>query len=444
LEQAMPREVRQGQPFDYRLRVANAADCPVAEVAVVQRLPAGVRLLASHPQAEVEEGVATWRLGTLAVGESRLIQARAVTDDLGALTFCCDTLYRAPLCMTVASVRPELLLGLDVPAEGTPCDALPVKLSVRNTGTGACHDVRLQYQLPEGMAGPDDRRVYAFQVGTLPPGEARATQILVRPLRTGTFGHRALAVAADGLRSDASAETQVVAPALTVTMGGTDQQFAGRDVLYTFTVRNDGDAVARNVRVEDVLPAGVRVVRVRPEAVYAAGADRVTWRLEALPAGASVDFGLTVRSETAGSLANQVTARADCAQDAGASHTSRVNGVPAILLEVVDQDDPIEVGGRDTYVITATNQGTASCTNLVVQCVLEDYVRYAVSDGPSVATVKGQEVSFAPLPVLEPKAVAAWKVTCDALKAGDARFRVRLTADQLTRPVEETESTRLY
>lgn len=444
LEQVLPREVRQGQPFDYRLRVANYADCPVAEVTVVQHLPAAVSLLGSHPQAEVKDGVATWRLGTMAVRESRLIQVRATTADLGPLSFCCDTLYRAPLCVTILSTRPELLLTLEAAAEATPCDAVPVRLTVRNPGTGECRDVRLQYQIPEGMAGPDDRRQYVYAVGALPPGEARRTEIALRALRTGTFLHRAVAQSADGLRSDAEAETRIVAPQLTVTQTGTEQQFTGREVVYTFSVRNDGDAVARNLLVEDLIPAGARVVAVRPPAANAAGAERVAWSLAALPVGGQIDFAVTVKADAVGSFANQVTARADCARDATASHASRVRGVPAILLEVVDQDDPIEVSGQETYVITATNQGSAVCTGVTVKCILEENLPYASSAGPTVATVSGTEIAFAPLARIEPKATAVWKVVCNAATPGDVRFRVLLTSDQLTRPVEETESTRVY
>jgi len=444
LEQSLPREIRQGRPFDYRLRVANFADCPVAEVTVVQRLPAGTSLLGSSPQAEFRDGVATWRLGTMAVREARVIQARAVTDTTGPLTFCCDTFYRAPLCVTVLSTRPELLLSLDVAAEATPCDLLPVQLTVRNTGTGQCRDVRMQIQLPEGLTGTDGRRQYTFQVGALPAGEARRSQITMRASHTGTFQTQAVAVSADGLRTDAVAETRIVAPRLTVVQTGTTEQYAGREVVYRFSVRNDGDTAARNVMVDDQLPPGVRVVAVQPTAVQAAGSEHVAWRLAALPAGASVDFALTIKADAAGSFANQVTARADCAEDAAAQHAAVVKGVPAILLEVVDVDDPIEVGGQDTYVITATNQGTAACTNLVVRCVLEDFVDYASSDGPTAGSLTGQELVFSPLAQLEPKAVAVWKVVCNAKKAGDARFRVLLTSDQLTRPVEETESTRLY
>ena len=48
------------------------------------------------------------------------------------------------------------------------------------------------------------------------------------------------------------------------------------------------------------------------------------------------------------------------------------------------------------------------------------------------------------LPVLQPGARAEWQVVVKAVKAGDVRFKVEMTSDQLSRPVEETEATNLY
>jgi hypothetical protein len=53
-------------------------------------------------------------------------------------------------------------------------------------------------------------------------------------------------------------------------------------------------------------------------------------------------------------------------------------------------------------------------------------------------------VKFFPLSSLAPKAKAAWRVVVRAVRPGDVRFKVVLNVDQLTRPVEETESTHLY
>ena len=444
LEQWFPREVRTGQTFDYRMRVTNFADCPVSEVTVLQHLPQGVSILGSYPQAEVRDRIATWRLGTLAVHESRTIQVRGTAGTTGPLTFCCDTQYRAPSCVTIASTQPELFLGIESVPEATPCDVVPVRVAVQNRGTGQCTDVRVGIRFPPGMTGPDGGREYAFHVPVLAAGQIRRTEIHARVESTGTYRCQATAVSAEGLRVSADSEVLIVAPRLSVTQTGTATQFAGRDVTYTFVVRNDGDAPARNVIVEDTLPAGAQVVALAPDAAQSASGGTVTWHVTELRAGAAMDFSVTVRSGIAGRYANHVSARADCAGDASATHSAQVQGIAAILLEVIDEEDPIEVGSTETYIITATNQGSAVGTGITIRCTLEDNVKYVSSDGPTLATVSGNDIAFAPLAYLAPKAAAVWVVTCRALTEGDVRFRVQLTSDQLTRPVEETEATRIY
>jgi uncharacterized repeat protein (TIGR01451 family) len=121
-----------------------------------------------------------------------------------------------------------------------------------------------------------------------------------------------------------------------------------------------------------------------------------------------------------------------------------VAGVPGVLLEVGDVDDPVEVNGRTAYVITVTNQGFAVSTNIKIVCVLEENVKYLSSSGVTSGTLEGNTITFAPLASLPPKAKATWKVAVTAIKAGDSRFKVTMITDQLTRPVEETEATRVY
>ena len=119
-------------------------------------------------------------------------------------------------------------------------------------------------------------------------------------------------------------------------------------------------------------------------------------------------------------------------------------GIAAVLLEVVDISDPIEVGGQETYVITATNQGSALDHNVQITCVLEDAQEYVSSDGPTRATVEGRTIRFAPLGTLPAKQKATWRVVVKALRAGDIRFSVTMNTQELGRPVEETEATRQY
>ena len=111
---------------------------------------------------------------------------------------------------------------------------------------------------------------------------------------------------------------------------------------------------------------------------------------------------------------------------------------------MVDLDDPVEVGGNVTYVITATNDGSAPDHNLRVVCQLEDKLNYVSSSGSSEASMMGRTISFTQVRTLAPKTKATWRIICKAVAPGGVRFKVTLTSDVLTRPVEETEATYLY
>ena len=104
----------------------------------------------------------------------------------------------------------------------------------------------------------------------------------------------------------------------------------------------------------------------------------------------------------------------------------------------------IEVGSNETYEIVVTNQGSADGTNIVIECTLPAEQAYVSAKGPTKATVAAKVVKFAPLPVLAPKAKAKYVVVVKGTSEGDVRFKVKLTSDQITSPVEETESTHIY
>jgi hypothetical protein len=57
----------------------------------------------------------------------------------------------------------------------------------------------------------------------------------------------------------------------------------------------------------------------------------------------------------------------------------------------------------------------------------------------------GQPLPFAPLKALAAGATARYEITVRAVRAGDVRFKVEMTADQLEAgPVHVEESTRVF
>ena len=144
------------------------------------------------------------------------------------------------------------------------------------------------------------------------------------------------------------------------------------------------------------------------------------------------------------SLSFAASAQGACAPSFETTCHVRIAGIPAILLEVIDIEDPIEVGKTETYQIEVTNQGSATDTNIRITCELEDAQEFVSGSGATAVTGQGRTITMAPLAALPAKEKAVWRVVVKANKAANVRFKTTLLSDQLTRPVEETESTNQY
>ena len=229
-------------------------------------------------------------------------------------------------------------------------------------------------------------------------------------------------------------------PIVDITTSCPDLRYLGRDVTFELTVNNRGDGAALNVVVRQTVAGGVQFVNADNEGARDGGA--VVWHLGTLDAGKTRLLKTTMRCDQIGKVSNSATV-SYCAEGVTAC-AFEVKGIPAILLECVDDPDPTEVGGELTYTVTVLNQGSAVGTNVAINCTLPPEEDYVSSTGPTAAKVAGKAVNFAPIPSLAPKATAVFKVKVKGTAAGDLRFKVEMNSDQLTRPVMETESTHIY
>ena len=127
-----------------------------------------------------------------------------------------------------------------------------------------------------------------------------------------------------------------------------------------------------------------------------------------------------------------------------ADSTFTVEGVPALSLEVVALEDPIEVGADQTFEIRVVNRGSSPCTNIQIVAQAPEGLQPREGTGPSACRANGLEVAFEPLQKLAIKADAVYRVKVRGLQPGDYRFRVQMTCDQLRQPVMKEEASRVY
>lgn len=116
----------------------------------------------------------------------------------------------------------------------------------------------------------------------------------------------------------------------------------------------------------------------------------------------------------------------------------------SIHFEVVDVEDPVIVGDQVTYNIKVTNQGMTPITNIRLVCSVPPNQAYVSGAGATPVEAMGQTILMRPLPLLEGKTEAFWRVIVRAVRAGDTRFRVDLACDQLTQPIVRHEATQQF
>ena len=442
LEKIAPRQVGVGEPFDYILKVTNLTDLRVEDVSVTDKFPANFKVASTDPKANSMAGnVGNWQLGEFAPHESKTITVKGSAAGTGTLTQCANVDYTIPSCIDIEVVEPRLKLVQSAPSDVLLCDLIPIKYEVCNPGSGTTKDAIVTAALPAGLKTLEGQTSVNLNAGPLAPGACREFTVNARATKAGAYTNKS-AAAAGSLRAASNVtKTTVHQPVLAIEQTCPKTILLGRTFASVITVRNTGDAASANTVLEATVPAGASLLRASDSGLQSEG--KVVWNLGSLAAKGSKEVTMTL-SAGIGTHSSRSSVKGACADAVADTCSTKVIGIPAILLEVVDVEDPIEVGANETYIITATNQGTLADTNIKIVATLEANQAYVSSGGATNGTAKGAVITFAPLASLAPKAKATWKVVVKAVKEGDVRFKVSMTSDQLTRSVDETEATYLY
>jgi len=445
IDKEMPNQVVIGKPYSYTIKVSNVSECVLEDVVVTERISEKYEMESAAPQPSKTEGrVAMWDLGYLEPKETKVITITGSASDASATKACTKGDYSPVLCLGPEAISPNLKLVLEAPSQALVCDVIPVKLTVTNSGTGYANGVTVTQALPKGLMTTDGKTSVTINVGDLAGGASKVFTLNLKAQESGSYANKASAAASNGLAaSSESVATEVKQPVLKVEVEGPSKIFVTKNAEYKVSVQNAGNADATSATVMTTIPSGMQFVSASNGGTTSG--NSVVWNLGTLGAGKQVSLSTTFKAVTGGSGQSVATAKGYCCQEASAAAKSDVQGIPAILLEVIDTEDPIQVGGMEKLYVTVTNQGSAPDNNIVVKVNFEENLDYVAAAGPTQGKSGDvKSVEFAPLASLGAGQKATWEVTAKAASEGDHRTTVIMTSDAISRPVQETEATRIY
>lgn len=443
LQQVLPKQVRAGANYDMEIHVTNITAGTLQNVVVNGESIDNMAIVSSNPAAgRGAAGNAQWVLGDLASCKTAIIKVVAKSDKVGNGSNCLSVSYNNVLCSALQVVQPALQLTKTMTSEAMMCDTITATLEVKNTGSGPAENVVIKDNLPAGLTTADGKQAVELAVGTLEAGKSATRTMQLKASKKGRFENNASASAAGGLSANSNTVAVVVKqPELAINVKCPERVFLGRDAKYDITVANKGDATCNNTTLTAAIAGGA--FKSASDG-GTAGAGGASWNLGAIPAGGTKTVSVTLGSGAIGTASVSATAKCDCASPATADCKTSLQGIPAILVECVDDPDPIEVGGNTVYTITVTNQGSAPGTGIKVVAEIPAQEDFVSGSGTTAVTANAKAITMAPVATLAPKDSAQWKITVKANAAADVRFRIKVTSDQFATPIEETESTNLY
>ena len=295
------------------------------------------------------------------------------------------------------------------------------------------------------MSHPSGQSEITRDIGILPAGSTITEVFTLKADQVGNVTNVARVTSGTNLSKQTSCDLAIKKPSIAITKTGPENRFLGTTATYTIKVRNPGSVPTTGVVVQDSLPSGFIYESANPPGDNLFNTDDVSWNLGTLAPGETKTLQVIGRAISKGQHCSVTTVQTKQGLQESAKACTKVEGRPTLLLEVTDKPDPVEVGTQTTYSIVVTNQGTANATNIKVAATIPDGMKYISSTGSTGRlVVVGKLVDFDPIPVLKPKKNLVYTVTVEGMEPGDHRFRVEINADQLTNPVLEEESTKLY
>jgi uncharacterized repeat protein (TIGR01451 family) len=437
-----------GQEIPYTITIANTGKVETQAMTVRDAVPDGLQYVRSDPPATVEGNQLTWTMGALQSGQAHTIQAVFRATRVGQVTNCANVTtvegLQAENCANTQVTAPQLTVAKTGPTNGVVNVPITYQITVSNPGTGPATNVVLSDEFDAALEHESRSTTVELRVGTLGPNETKTIPLVLTPRKVGQLMNRVTATADGNLRAQAQHPVTVQEARITLSKSGPAARYVDRQAIFDLRVTNPGEVPLTNVVVRDQLPPELAFVSATEGGQT--GADgQVTWNIGTLQPKQERIVQVTTRClKLTPRAVNTAVATADPGLREQAEAALEIRGIPAFRLEVIDLDDPVEVGAKTMYRIDVTNQGSLPGNQVEIVATVPKEMRVLNADGPTKPTVDGQKVTFPPVDAVAPKQTLSYSVQVQAVQPGDVRFRVELRSAQLREPVIEEESTTIY
>ena len=306
---------------------------------------------------------------------------------------------------------PEVMLDVKAPPVAANQGAVPVTVSLANTGPVESRESRIRVSLSDGATlarsePPPTRQEGQTLIFDLPPVEAEKKQdivLQVLPARLGQFTVTAEVAAADGLEAKKDATIRVESGKLSLIVEPPATTLAGETASVRVAVTNAGAAPARNVTVW---------ARFDDRLKHNSGQNPVELAVGSIDPGQTKTVDLPLTATATGRYGVRATATADSNLTASAGPVI-VDVRKAELKVAITGPKLVYLNQEFAWTVSVANAGDGPVSNAIIRATLPPEVKIKEAEEGTVGAGSVE-----------------WKIA--ELKPGDQRtFRLSVGAASL-------------
>lgn len=442
-----PSRVLIGREAKYTVILNNAGSVDASGVQVSVSIPEGCDVVGFEPsigqtrdpQVPEKRGI-IWILNHLPKGESAELDVKIVPRDSRPFDLGVQWTYSSQATQAMVEVQePKLTMSLAGPDEVSYGRPSTYKLTLSNPGTGMTEGVvvRLLPTIVGAEAMPSHR------VGNLKPGESTSIELELTARESGQLAIKAEATAEGGLQAAVDEEVLVRKPEVALEVVGPRFLYAGTAATYTVRATNPGNAPAKNVAIEALIPTTGEFVSSTRGAEFDQATRKVSWTLETLPAGSHRDFEFKCILKNGGVIKQQISATGDDDVRDQQIVTTQVEALADLVLDVVDPHGPVPLADETVYEVHVRNRGTDAAHGIEVVTFFSEGLEAVSVEGGAHEIGPGQ-VLMHPIESLDPGRELVFKMKLRADTTGNHIFRAEVKCKSLDSRLAVEETTRFY
>lgn len=436
-------DINVGQECKCGLVVKNTGRLAAKDILVEAFFPKTCRLLDAEPFPSESKDHLVWKFDNFEAGEEKVIQIAMIPGKKGELTTSASVRFTGVATNVLQVEEPQLAVAVSGSKDVMVGETVSQIITVSNPGTGVAHDVVIHAVVPAGLEHTRGKQI-ELAVGSLGAGESREVRLPLAAVAGGPQVVQIEARAASNLVQKTQASISVAAPKLKIAVAGPSLRYVNRNAQYVIGVTNDGIAATDNVRIVHLIPEGFEFVKADKGGKHDYTSGSVSWFIGRLEAGQSAQVAVDLNAKQIGEYQHHVQATGENGSVATAKLDTQVDGASAIVMEVIDINDPIEVGTETAYEIRIRNDGSKAAQNVRLACDLPAGMVLMGTEGPTTHAIDKGVLHFRAIDQIAPGGKVSYRVRVIGKTAGNLRLRAKLTSNAATEPLIVEELTKFY